>query len=74
MVAYVATGFGTQTGQMNDLPPTGKEFTIVNIVLQRFEKGKIAETWVSWDNVSMLAQLGFFPPPEPEPPQEEDNK
>ena len=32
------------------------------------ENGKIAESWVSWDNVAMLSQLGFFPPP-PAPEQ-----
>lgn len=73
MVAYVATGVGTQTGEMNGLPASGKEFTIVNIIIQRFENGKIAESWVSWDNVAVLAQLGFFPPPAPgdQPPEEE---
>lgn len=65
MVAYVTTMSGTQTGTMGGLPPSGKQFTCVNIIIQRFEEGKIAETWVSWDNVAMLSQLGFFPPPAP---------
>ena len=63
-VAYITTMYGTHTGTMGGLPATGKEFKIVNIIVQRFENGKIAETWVSWDNVAMLSQLGFFPPPE----------
>lgn len=73
MVAYVATGYGTQTGEMNGLPASGKEFALVNIIIQRFENGKIAESWVSWDNVAMLSQLGFFPPPASgdQPPEEE---
>ena len=62
-VAYVSTMSGTHTGPMGGLPPTGKAFTVVNIVIQRLEDGKIAETWVSWDNVAMLSQLGLFPPP-----------
>jgi steroid delta-isomerase-like uncharacterized protein len=66
MVAYIATGYGTQTGEMNGLPASGKEFALVNIILQRFENGKIAETWITWDNVAMLSQLGFFPPPPPD--------
>jgi steroid delta-isomerase-like uncharacterized protein len=65
MVAYVSTMTGTQTGPMGDLPASGKTFTIVNIIIQRLEDGKVAETWVSWDNVAMLSQLGFFPPPVP---------
>jgi len=62
-VAYVSTMRGVQTGPMGDLPATGKEFTLVNIIIQRLENGKIAETWVSWDNVAFLSQLGLFPPP-----------
>lgn len=64
-VAYVTTMAGTQSGPMGGLPASGKPFTCVNIIIQRFEAGKIAETWVSWDNVAMLSQLGFFPPPAP---------
>jgi predicted ester cyclase len=53
---------------MGDLPASGKEFMLKNIVIQRIEDGKIAETWISWDNVAMLTQLGFFPPPEADQP------
>lgn len=62
-VAYVSTMKGIQTGPMGGLPATGREFTLVNIIIQRLENGKIAETWVSWDNVAFLSQLGQFPPP-----------
>ena len=68
MVAYVTTTTGTQTGPMGNLPASGKEFTLKNIVIQRIEDGKIAETWISWDNVAMLTQLGFFPPPKSDQP------
>jgi steroid delta-isomerase-like uncharacterized protein len=64
-VAYVLTMTGKQTGPMGDLPASGKKFNSVNIIVQRFENGKIAETWVSWDNLDFLRQLGFFPPPAP---------
>jgi steroid delta-isomerase-like uncharacterized protein len=62
-VAYVSTLRGTQTGPMGGLPATGKTFTLVNIIIQRLEDGKVAETWVSWDNVAFLSQLGLMPPP-----------
>ena len=68
MVAYVTTTTGTQTGSMGDLPPSGKEFVLKSIVIQRIENGKIAETWISWDNVAMLTQLGYFPPPATDQP------
>ena len=66
-VAYVSTMSGTHTGPMGGFPATGRKFTVVNIVIQRLEDGKVAETWVSWDNVAMLSQLGLFPPRAPGP-------
>lgn len=68
MVAYVTTTTGVQTGPLGNLPASGKEFMLKNIVIQRIENGKVAETWISWDNVAMLTQLGFFPPAESEQP------
>jgi predicted ester cyclase len=64
-VAYVSTMTGIQTGPMGDLPATGREFTLVNLIIQRLENGKIMETWVSWDNVAFLSQLGLMPPAGP---------
>jgi steroid delta-isomerase-like uncharacterized protein len=60
-VAYISTLTGTQTGPMGNLPASGKSFTLVNIIIQRLENGKVAETWISWDNVAFLSQLGFMP-------------
>jgi predicted ester cyclase len=62
-VAYVSTMTGVHTGQLGDLPASGKNYTLVNIIIQRLENGKIVETWVSWDNVAFLTQIGAFPPP-----------
>ena len=31
--------------------------------LFRIADGRIAELWVTWDNMSALGQLGHFPPP-----------
>jgi predicted ester cyclase len=62
-VAYVSTITGVMTGPMGGFPATGKEFTLDNIIIQRLENGKVMETWVSWDNVAFLSQLGLMPPP-----------
>ena len=62
-VAYISTMKGTQTGALGEIPATGKSFTVVNIVMQRLEKGKVVETWVSWDNVAFLRQIGMMPGP-----------
>ena len=64
-VAYVSTMTGVQSGPLGDLPATGREFTLVNIIIQRLENGKVVETWVSWDNLAFLTQLGLMPEPAP---------
>lgn len=63
MVAAYLTYTGTQTGAMGNIPPTGKVMDSKTFVFHRFENGKIAESWVTWDNVAILTQLGLFPPP-----------
>jgi steroid delta-isomerase-like uncharacterized protein len=68
LVAIWGTWSGTQVGPIGDLPATGKTVNLDFGGVHRIENGKIAETWVTWDNVSMLTQLGLFPPPAPEPP------
>jgi steroid delta-isomerase-like uncharacterized protein len=62
-VAYVSTMKGTMTGPMGGFPATGKSFTLENIIIQRLEDGKVVETWISWDNVAFLTQLGLMAEP-----------
>lgn len=62
-VAYITTGTDTQTGAMGPLPASNKQCNVKTFIVHRFEDGKIAESWVSWDNVAFLTQLGHFPPP-----------
>ncbi len=62
-VAYITNGTGTQTGPLGGIPPTGKRMEVVNYAVQRIQDGKIAETWIGWDNLAVLLQLGLFPPP-----------
>lgn len=62
-IAYKTTSTGTQTGPIGDLPATGRPFELVSLIVHRFEGDKIAETWVSWDNLAILSQLGHLPAP-----------
>lgn len=62
MVAYITTGTGTHTGPMGDVPSTGNTVEVITYVVQRIQGGKIAETWVGWDNLTILMQLRLFPP------------
>jgi steroid delta-isomerase-like uncharacterized protein len=65
MVAAYLTYTGTHTGPMGDIPATGGFMDSKTFVFHRFENGKIAESWVTWDNLAVMKQLGVFPPPTP---------
>ena len=62
LVAFWGTYTGTHTGQMGPFPPTGKSAELDFSGVHRLENGKVVETWVTWDNVTILSQLGLFPP------------
>ena len=62
LVAVWMTYEGTQNGQMGPFPPSGKKMQLEVGVVLRVDNGKIAEMWVTWDNLAALAQLGHFPP------------
>jgi steroid delta-isomerase-like uncharacterized protein len=62
-VAYLSKAAATQKGPFGPFPASGKSFKVTIIGIHRIEKGKIAETWVTWDNVAWLTQLGHFPSP-----------
>jgi predicted ester cyclase len=62
LVAVFATYYGTQSGQMGPFPPSNKKFELDYSGMMRFEKGKVVEVWVTWDNLSALMQLGHFNP------------
>ena len=65
-VAAYATYSATHTGPMGEFAATGKRAESKFLAIFRLEDGKLAELWVEWDNLAMLAQLGLFPPPAPE--------
>ena len=62
LVAFWAIYKGTQTGQMGTFPPSNKYVELDFSGYHRLENGKIAETWITWDNIAFLSQLGHFPP------------
>jgi steroid delta-isomerase-like uncharacterized protein len=61
LARYVFTG--TQQGPYNGIPATGKSVTVTGMAIFRFEGGKIAETWVIYDVLGLLQQLGVIPTP-----------
>jgi predicted ester cyclase len=62
LVAFWGTYCGIQDGPMGPYPATGKQMDVDFGGTHRIVDGKIAETWVTWDNLSGLAQLGLYPP------------
>ncbi|GAC1464525.1 MAG: hypothetical protein PVSMB2_30480 [Ktedonobacteraceae bacterium] len=43
------------------IPPTGKRSTMTAIVISHFVAGKIVESWINSDGLSMMQQLGVIP-------------
>ena len=66
LVAFWATYSGVQDGPMGPYPATGKRMELDFAGMHRIVDDKIVETWVTWDNLTGLSQLGLFPPEPPE--------
>jgi steroid delta-isomerase-like uncharacterized protein len=58
------TGRGTHQGELMGIPPTGQEVTVTGIEFDRVSGGKLEETWVNYDAMGMMQQLGVIPQPE----------
>ncbi len=61
LVATRVTATGTDTGGFMGRPPTRKKIQISGIQFDRVRDGRIAETWVQMDYLSMMQQLGMVP-------------
>jgi len=61
MVATRWTSYGTHRAALMGIPPTGKSATVTGMQIDRFAGGKIAETWVNWDTMGLMRQLGVIP-------------
>jgi predicted ester cyclase len=46
---------------MGPFPPSGAKAKFDFGAMFRISGGKIAEWWVTWDNMTILAQLGHLP-------------
>jgi steroid delta-isomerase-like uncharacterized protein len=60
-VAAWVTYEGTQQGAMGPFPPSGRTAQFDFGAMFRIDSGKIAEWWVTWDNVKILRSLGHLP-------------
>ena len=64
LVASYCTFVGTQKGQMGPFPPSDNQMTLELAGVHRVADGKLVETWLTWDNMASLMQLGHLPPPD----------
>jgi len=60
-VALRGTFRGTQTGQFQDIPPTGKAVTVPAQDMYHLSEGKIVEHWGGPNLLRLLQQLGVIP-------------
>jgi 5-methylthioadenosine/S-adenosylhomocysteine deaminase len=70
-IIVFATFTGTNTGPLEELPPTGKKASVSGVYVFRIAEGKIAEEWTYFNLLSYYQQLGFtLAPPSPSNPRE----
>ena len=50
---------GTHTGDLYGIPPTNRPMTLTGISIYRIANDKIVESWVEYDRMSMMQQLGI---------------
>lgn len=63
LVTILWTATGTNTGEGNGLPATGKKVAGRGITIWRIVNGKIREEWSEFDNLRIMQQLGLAPTP-----------
>ena len=61
LVGVWATYEGTQRGPIGSLPASGARTQFSFGAMFRMADGKIAEWWITWDNLTILRQLGHMP-------------
>jgi steroid delta-isomerase-like uncharacterized protein len=53
---------GTHQGEVEEFgSPTGRQVETPGLTIHRIEGGKIVEEWNSYDNLSLMQQLGLVP-------------
>jgi predicted ester cyclase len=60
-IGIFATYEGTHEGPLGPIPPTGKRAKFSFAGVFRVENDKLAEFWITWDNMTILGQLGLLP-------------
>ena len=54
---------GSHTGDFFGVPPTGRHITMEGFSEYRFDGDRMAESWVLYDQLGLMQQLGAVPAP-----------
>jgi hypothetical protein len=54
---------GTHRGEFMGLAPTGRRAAVEDISIDRWNGDRILETWIAYDTLSILQQIGAAPTP-----------
>ncbi len=60
VVSWVISG--THKGEYEGISPTDKKISVEGITINQIANGKILDSYVSWDALGLLRQLGHAPP------------
>jgi len=63
MVAIRDTNWAKSTGEVQGIPPTGKEGTYTSTDIYRIADGQVVEQWFEADLTGFMQQLGVYPTP-----------
>jgi len=61
LIGVFATYEGTHLGQFGPFAPTGNRVRFSFAGMFRVEGDKLSEFWVTWDQMTILRQLGLLP-------------
>jgi len=61
LIGIYATYEGTHLGPFGGFEPTGKRAKFDFAGMMRVADGKLSEWWITWDTMTILAQLGLLP-------------
>ena len=61
LIGIFATYEGTHLGPLGQFEPTGKRAKFDFAGMFKVADGKLSEFWITWDNLTILTQLGLLP-------------
>lgn len=69
LIGVFATYEGTHLGPLGPIPPTAKHVKFDFAGMFKLRDDKLAELWITWDNMTIMAQLGLLPAEDVAPSQ-----